>query len=147
MTPNPSPVPASAPNPAPNPAPDRAPAPAPAPVHLISDLAFFTSTSSPRLRRHCRWISNLAFASFYVGSGSVWGAVVVFFFALFDDASMGAVYVFVGICSTALFASLVLVVTVLQEPISARIEVPPTVGGLPAAAGGGGAAWRGRGGP
>lgn len=73
-------------------------------------------------KRHCRWISNLAFTSFYVGSGCVWGAVIVFFYGMFDDVLVGAAGVFVGICSVSLLASLVLVVRTLREDVGVRIE-------------------------
>eukprot|EP00962_Isochrysis_galbana_P046679 scaffold18840_cov101-Isochrysis_galbana.AAC.3 len=73
-------------------------------------------------KRHCRWISNLAFSSFYVGSGCVWGAVIVFFWGMFDDILETAAGVFVGICSCALVGSLLLVVHTLREDVGVRIE-------------------------
>jgi hypothetical protein len=52
----------------------------------------------------------------------VWGAVIVFFWGMFDDVLAGAAGVFVGICGCALLGSLVLVVHTLREDVGVRIE-------------------------
>jgi hypothetical protein len=91
-------------------------------VHAALQRSGRIQTFDEFWKRHCRWISNLAFSSFYIGSGCVWGAVIVFFWGMFDDVLASAAAVFVGICSCALVGSLVLVVYTLREDVGVRIE-------------------------
>ena len=61
-------------------------------------------------------MSRLAFFSFYIGTASVWGAVMVFLSASFDEPqNYSAAVAFVCICCFSLVASFLLVIRTLSE--------------------------------
>ena len=88
-------------------------------------------------RQHCGWIARITFISFYAGTVSVWGAVLVFFVTAMETASP-TIPIFLGICSAALFGALLLVRHTLREDASIvqrslpRIEITSRGYGDPA---------------
>ena len=67
-------------------------------------------------RQHCGWIARITFVSFYAGTVSVWGAVLVFFVTAMETASR-TIPIFLGICSAALLGALLLVRHTLREDV------------------------------
>uniref|UniRef100_A0A7S4B5X8 Transmembrane protein n=2 Tax=Chrysotila carterae TaxID=13221 RepID=A0A7S4B5X8_CHRCT len=57
--------------------------------------------------RSCALMSRVAFNSFYFGTGCVWGSVIIFFIASYDEVDLSIVILFIGICGAGLLTSLV----------------------------------------